>query len=415
MTKTGASVRILHVLDHSLPLQSGYVSRTLGIVGEQRARNWEPILMTTPRQNRGLVDVEEISGWRFHRTQAPNGIMSRTPVLNYLREMQATARRLADLIEEVKPDIVHAHSPALNGLPAIWAAHPKGLPVVYEVRALWEEAGVEAGTVRPGSLRYRASRLLESHVLHRADAVAVLCDGVRRDVLARGVPESKLTVIPNAVDLANFSPERRRDAALAEKLGLNGATVLGFIGSFYEYEGLDLLLRALPKARATGLNLKLLLVGGGPHEADLRRLAVEGGIADVVVFTGRVPFAEVERYYDLVDVFVYPRRKSRLTDLVTPLKPIEAMAKERLVIASDCGGHKEIVTDGRNGLLFVADDADALADRIVQAVNNSAQWPAIGKVAREYVIRERTWTASVNRYEPVYQQLMDRSRRANAA
>jgi len=398
-------VRILHVLDHSLPLQSGYVSRTLGIVNEQRARNWEPVLMTTPRQNRGDANVEDISGWRFHRTPAPNGVLSRTPVVNYMREMQATARKLSDLIDQTKPDIVHAHSPALNGLPALWAAHPKGVPVVYEVRALWEEAGVEAGTVRPGSLRYRASRSLESYVLHRADAVAVLCEGVRQEVLSRGVPESKLVVIPNAVDLTGFSPERKRDAALARKLGLEGAIVLGFIGSFYEYEGLDVLLQALPQARAQVPELKLLLVGGGPHEADLKRMAAEMNLNKAVVFTGRVPFAEVERYYDLVDLFVYPRRKSRLTDLVTPIKPIEAMAKERVVLASDCGGHKEIVTHRLNGLLFASDDANALADGIVAAVQDQEAWPLMGKNAREYVIRERTWATSVDRYEPVYERL----------
>jgi PEP-CTERM/exosortase A-associated glycosyltransferase len=408
-------VRILHVLDHSLPLQSGYVSRTLGIVNEQRARKWEPILMTTPRQNRGAVEVEEFSGWRFHRTPAPNGLLSRTPFVNYMREMQATARRLSALIDEVKPDIVHAHSPALNGLPALWAAHPKGVPVVYEVRALWEEAGVEAGTVKPGSLRYRASRSLESYVLNHADAVAVLCQGVRDDVLSRGLPESKLVTIPNAVDVANFSPERRRDAALAAKLGLDDAVVIGFIGSFYEYEGLDLLLQALPQTLARIPNLKLLLVGGGPHEAELKRLTAEAKLDNAVIFTGRVPFAEVERYYDLVDLFVYPRRRSRLTDLVTPLKPIEAMAKQRVVIASDCGGHKEIVTHGSNGLLFAADNAVALSNEITGAVVNREAWAAMGETARDYVLRERTWAASVNRYEPVYERLAAPRRKARAA
>jgi PEP-CTERM/exosortase A-associated glycosyltransferase len=408
-------VRILHVLDHSLPLQSGYVSRTLGIVNEQRARKWEPVLMTTPRQNRGTVDTEEFSGWRFHRTPAPNGILSKTPVVNYMREMQATARRLSALIDEVKPDIVHAHSPALNGLPALWAAHPKGVPVVYEVRALWEEAGVEAGTVKPGSLRYKMSRSLETYVLNRADAVAVLCQGVRDDVLSRGIPESKLVTIPNAVDLANFSPERRRDAALAAKLGLDDSIVLGFIGSFYEYEGLDLLIEALPKALAQVPSLKVLLVGGGPHEAELKRLTAQAGLDGRIIFTGRVPFAEVERYYDLVDLLVYPRRKSRLTDLVTPLKPIEAMAKERVVIASDCGGHREIVTHGKNGLMFAADDAGALAEAITDAVTARVFWESMGRQARDYVLRERTWAASVNRYEPIYERLASPRRKAKAA
>lgn len=401
-------MRILHVLDHSLPLQSGYVSRTLGIVTEQRARKWEPVLMTTPRQNRPSAPVEDIAGWRFHRTPAAQGAVAKLPVFNYVSEMRATARRLAKLIDEVKPDIVHAHSPALNGLPALWAAHPKGLPVVYEVRALWEEAGVEARTVRRGSLRYRASRSLESYVLRRADAVAVLCEGVRQDLLQRGVPETHLTIIPNAVDLTNFSAERRRDDALARELGLDDAIVLGFIGSFYEYEGLDVLLQALPQALVQIPNLKLLLVGGGPHDAELKRLATEANLMGTVTFTGRVPFAEVERYYDLVDIFVYPRRKSRLTDLVTPIKPIEAMAKERVVLASDCGGHREIVTCGRTGWLFKADDPPSLTQAIVDAIKARESWSSIGKAARDYVVRERTWRASVDRYAAVYERLTGR-------
>jgi glycosyltransferase involved in cell wall biosynthesis len=162
-------------------------------------------------------------------------------------------------------------------------------------------------------------------------------------------------------------------------------------------------------------NLKLLLVGGGPHEAELKRLTAESNLADTVLFTGRVPFSEVERYYDLVDLFVYPRRKSRLTDLVTPIKPIEAMAKGRVVIASDCGGHREIVTHRLNGLLFTADDPRALANEIVAAVHERDAWPLIGKNAREYVIRERTWAASVDRYEPVYERLAGNRRKARAA
>jgi len=190
---------------------------------------------------------------------------------------------------------------------------------------------------------------------------------------------------------------------------------LGFIGSFYEYEGLDLLLNALPQALGQVPNLKLLLVGGGSHEAELKRLAKANNIEGNVVFTGRVPFAEVERYYDFVDIFVYPRRKSRLTDLVTPLKPIEAMAKARVVIASDCGGHREIVTDGRNGFLFAAGDTQALTDAIVAAVAARETWPLIGKNARDYVVRERTWPASVDKYEPVYERLAGRDRGARAA
>ena len=195
-------MRILHVLDHSLPLQSGSVSRTLGIVNEQRARKWDPVLMTTPRQNRGEVGVEEISGWRFHRTPAPNDVLSRAPVVNYVREMQATARRVSALIDEVRPDIVHAHSPALNGLPALWAAHPKGIPVVYEVRALWEEAGVEAGTVLK-EFRVEADQLAS---LKPGDVVSVSIFAVGQKVDVTGTSIGKGFSGP--IKRHNFSSNR---------------------------------------------------------------------------------------------------------------------------------------------------------------------------------------------------------------
>ena len=238
-------MRILHVLDHSLPLQSGYVSRTLGIIEAQRARGWEPVVLTTPRQNRGKAAFDDIAGWRFYRT--PTNGSAWPPPLNYVGEMRATAKRLSQLIDETKPDVVHAHSPLLNGIPALWAARPKNIPVLYEVRALWEEAGVEAGTVRPGSLRYHASRSLETYLLRRADAVAVLCDGVRKDVLSRGIHPKRICTIPNAVNLERFSTDRHRDRRLSEQLGLGGGPILGYVGSFYEYEGLDLILEAFPR------------------------------------------------------------------------------------------------------------------------------------------------------------------------
>ena len=188
-----------------------------------------------------------------------------------------------------------------------------------------------------------------------------ICEGLRSDIAARGIPADKVTVIPNAVDIDNFEPGGTPDAALKARLGLDGATVLGFIGSFYAYEGLDLLLAALPALLQHRPDLRVLLVGGGPQEAALKAQAQQLGVADKVVFTGRVPHAEVQRYYDLVDVLAYPRHSMRLTELVTPLKPLEAMAQGRLLVASDVGGHKELIRDGETGMLFQAGSADALA------------------------------------------------------
>jgi hypothetical protein len=395
-------MRILHVLDHSLPLHSGYAFRTAAILRESRALGWETLQLTTPRHGAAPGEVEVAEGWRFHRTPFDRDGGMRAAGAGYLREMGATARRIDALARDFRPDVLHAHSPVLNVLPALWVGRKRGIPVVYEVRALWEDAAVDHGVTREGSLRYRASRALETFALRRADAITTLCEGLRREIAARGISESRITVIPNAVDTAAFRFGAAPDRALAASLGLTGKTVVGFAGSFYGYEGLDLLVDALAILAPRHPDLHALLVGGGMQEAALRQQARARGVADRVVFSGRVPHDEVQRYYDLIDVLAYPRHRMRLTEIVTPLKPLEAMAQGRMLVASDVGGHRELIRDGETGVLFPAGDAGALADAIEAVLARRDDWPRFRDRARRFVETERTWARSVGRYRSVY-------------
>lgn len=398
---------IQHVFDHSLPLQSGYVFRSLGILGAQNALGWQTAHLTGPRHNAGEPPLETVDGWEFHRTPRPTaGPLAAAPVAREALEMRAVAGRLAEVISAHRPDIVHAHSPVLIGIPALSAARRAGLPFVYEVRAPWEDAAVDLGTSSAGGLRYRATRALETWLVRRADAVVTLCEGMRRELAGRGVAEDKLAVVPNAVDHSAFSREGERDAALARRLGLDGRLVLGFIGSFYHYEGLDLLIDALPAIRAEIPEAAVLLVGGGPEAERLQWLAAAAGLSEAVRFAGRVPHGEVQGYYDLVDLLVYPRRGIRLTELVTPLKPLEAMAQRRLVIASDVGGHRELIRDNETGYLFAAGDAAALARRVLDAARDTRRHPALREAGRRFVEKERTWAVSAGTYGPVYERLL---------
>ncbi|MEO1766710.1 TIGR04063 family PEP-CTERM/XrtA system glycosyltransferase [Thiobacter aerophilum] len=396
-------MRILHVFDHSLPLHSGYTFRSAAILREQRALGWETFHLTGPRQVKCEVAEEEVDGLHFYRTAPPTGLMSRLPAVNQLADMLALKRRLAEVIDTVRPDIVHAHSPQLNAIPALRAAHRRGIPVVYEVRAFWEDAAVDHGTTTEGSLRYRLSKHLDTYAFRRADAVTCICEGLRSDIVARGIAPEKVTVIPNGVDIEKFPLGNPPDETLKARFGLTGARVLGFIGSFYAYEGLDLLLAALPKILQQAPDVRVLLVGGGPQEGLLQRQAEALGIADKVVFTGRVPHAEVNRYYDLIDLLVYARHRMRLTELVTPLKPLEAMAQGHLFVASDVGGHRELICHGETGWLFPADDTAALARAVLQAFANRHRWEEMRARARRFVETERNWKASVARYHQVYE------------
>jgi PEP-CTERM/exosortase A-associated glycosyltransferase len=270
---------------------------------------------------------------------------------------------------------------------------------------------VDHGTAKAGGVRYRLSRALETWALKRVDAITTICEGLRGDIVGRGISAERVTVIPNAVDIEAFSTDGEPDLELKRSLGLEGARVLGFVGSFFAYEGLDLLLRALPKILVETPHARVLLVGGGRQEAELKRLASEFGIADKVVFAGRVPHSDVHRYYDLIDVLVYPRLSMRLTELVTPLKPLEAMAQGRLVIASDVGGHRELIRPGETGMLFKAGEPEALAAAVRKLLQQPEVWPGLKAAARRYVETERNWKASAARYEGVYANIMEPTQR----
>jgi PEP-CTERM/exosortase A-associated glycosyltransferase len=390
------------------------VFRTLAILAEQRALGWETAQMTTPRQQSGSA-VEQVEGWSFHRTPLEPSPIDRLPGVRYVREMRATERRLDLLVEEFRPDVLHAHSPVLNALPALRVGRRHAIPVLYEVRALWEDAAVDHGRTREGSLRYRTSRALETYVLRDAAHVTTICEGLRKEIVARGVPDDRVTVVPNAVDPELFDAGREPDAGLRRTLRLAGADVIGFAGSFFAYEGIDLLIDALARLAPTHRNLRALLIGGGPQEVALRAQVSAQRLEDRVVFVGRVPHAEMQRYYDLIDVLAYPRHRMRLTELVTPLKPLEAMAQGRMIVASDVGGHRELIRDGDTGFLFAAGDVGALATLIERVLREREQWPKIAARARRFVETERTWARSVARYAAVYGALLEKADRRGAA
>lgn len=399
-------MRVLHVLDHSIPIQTGYTFRTRAILEQQRRLGWDTVHLTSSKHDGASREEEEVDALHFYRTLRGNSLLERLPVLNQYAVIRKLARRMRGVVRIERPDILHAHSPCLNGIAALRVRRRFKVPVVYELRASWEDAAVNLGTTRHGSLRYRLSRALETYVLKRADAVVTICEGLKQDILRRGLRDADVTVVPNAVNPERFKCDIEADSSLLKALGLENKRVLGFIGSFNPYEGLSLLIEAMPNMVKFDPQIRLLLVGGGLQEQELRRLAARLGVADKVIFAGRVPHDEVQKYYDLANVFVYPRLSMRLTELVTPLKPLEAMAKKRLVVASDVAGHRELIEDGKTGILFRAGDAGALVDALLGLLNHPERWPALQETARRFVERERTWEAAVSRYEPIYQRLV---------
>jgi glycogen synthase len=398
-------MRVLHVLDHSIPLHSGYTFRTAALLREQRRLGWETHHLTSPKQGGTTQATEEVDGLDFFRTTPATGSLARWPIVGEWFLMRALGARLKEVAQALKPDLIHVHSPVLNALPSLRVGRQLGIPVVYEIRAFWEDAAVDHGSTTEGSLRYRLTRALETHAIRQAAHVFTICEGLRADIVARGVPTNKVTVIPNAVNVDAFQLAQSPDPELQARWGLADRTVIGFIGSFYAYEGLGLLVQAMPTLLKSRPDACLLLVGGGPQEAALKVQVVALGLQERVIFTGRVPHQEVSRYYDLIDVLAYPRHSMRLTELVTPLKPLEAMAQGKLFVASDVGGHRELVEHQKTGVLFKADDANALAAALSDLLDHPDRWPALRAQGRHFVESVRNWPNSVAQYRAVYESL----------
>jgi len=387
------------VLDHSLPEQSGYSYRSHAILRELQKQGLSFDVITSPKQGQVQELSSEIDGILYQRTALAEG-GSTSGVMGQVRTVASTRKSIAKLLRVKPVSAIHAHSPCLNGL----AALGHGVPLIYEMRSSWEDAAVSVGTTTEGSYRYRVSKMLETFVVRRADAVVVICEGLRRELLNRGVPNEKITVVPNALPPEMFElPDPTAVASVRRRFALEDARVIGFFGSFFEWEGVDELVRVLPDVIQAVPDARLLLAGGGRQEAVLRELVAKLDLEEKGTFAGRVANDEVKAFYGAADVMAFPRVSDRLTNMVTPIKPLEAMAQGTIVVASDVGGHKELVRHGENGFLYRAGDREGLARAIAVALNSRDNLREFQARARNFVEAERQWSVVSRRYIPLYE------------
>ncbi len=400
-------MKVLHVLNHSLPLQSGYTFRSRNIFRCQAEQGLRPVVVTSPKHEESWdgpwTPDEEIDGVRYYRSGKAAG--PPVPFLSERALMKRLERRLFEVARAERPSVIHAHSPVLNVLPALRVGRRLGIPVVYEIRAFWEDAGADQGTYREWGLKYRMVRAAETWACRRCDHVFTICQGLKRDLVGRGLADDRITVIPNAVNPEEFSPVSP-DPELAKRWGVEGRFTVGFLGSFFHFEGLDVLLESVARLNGALPGLKALLVGGGEMEEHLRRQTSALGLENQVVFTGRRPHHEMPGLYALVDLLVFPRKPIRLTELVTPLKPLEAMAMGKPVLASDVGGHKELIRHGETGWLFRAGDPSALGEALLVLGKDPDLRRRLAETGRKWVTRERTWARNGPRYVRVYEALL---------
>jgi glycosyltransferase involved in cell wall biosynthesis len=397
---------VLHLVTNSLPhTRSGYAVRTQEIVRAQAAAGLDPLVVTRlgyPVNIGVLTGAGEdvVDGVTYRR------LLPRRMRLGADTRLGQQLDLLLAEIARFRPAVLHTTTHHINGECALAAGRLAGIPVVYEVRGFLEETWLSRQPDRAAaaaSERYRMWRDRETACMLGADLVVTLGEGMRAEIVGRGVPAEKVIVIPNAVDEVFLTEPPGRAETRAE-LGIADDEVLvGTVTSIVDYEGLDLLVTAVGQLRARGLKVRLLVVGDGVARAALERQAAPLG--DAAIFTGRVPHSDVRRYHAALDVFVVPRRDERVCRLVTPLKPVEAMAGGRPVVASDLPALRELVTDGKTGVLVRPDDPAALADGLARLVGDGALRSTLGAAAREVVAQSRTWARNAERYRAAYQAL----------
>lgn len=399
-------IKIIHILNHSFPLLDGYASRSQSILIAQKKMKYHPVVLTSPKHEedwkKKCSRKQVIDNIKFYR--AGNNPLGRLPIIGELVQIAMVLLRLMQIIKIEKPSVIHAHSPVLNAISALIAGKWCGLPVVYEIRAFWEDAGVDQETYKQKSIKYNSVKFLETRACEKVSQVAVLCEGIKKDLISRGIPCHKITPVFNGINPENFKPSSP-DEELRKQWNLSGKKVIGFIGSFYRYEGLDLLVKAFSEIAPDNPDLVLLLVGGGEMEDHLKNQVIDLGIVNRVILPGRIPHHRIQGVYALTDVLVYPRYSVRLTELVTPLKPLEAMAMGKAVIASDIGGHRELISHNETGILFRAGDPSSLANAILGVFKYDEKIKGLTSNGINYIENYKTWTKTTAAYKKIYDRL----------
>jgi glycosyltransferase involved in cell wall biosynthesis len=409
--------RLVYVLHNSLPYSSGgYATRSQGLAAGLHALGQPVVCLTRPgfpldmKPELAPIDVpvvDVIDGVPYQRVLLP----SRKDISEYDYVVRSAAALEAEL-RRLRPAYVQAASNYITGLPALIAARRLGVPFFYEVRGLWEITRMSRDQTFADSISFELQRHLESTLAREADHVFTLTEPMREELIARGVEPSRITLLPNSVDAERFH-SRTRDEALARQLGIpDGVAVIGYVGTFVVYEGLEDLVAAGVELHRRGLDFRLLLVGNenasgqdrGPITEEILRVAREGGIESKLIMPGRIPHEQVEAYYSLIDVCPFPRKPWPVCEMVSPMKPLEALAMKKAVIVSSVRALTEMIADDVTGVVFEKGSVVGLADAIAALVSDPDRRLRLGEAGREWVANERSWTQVAERIQAVTAQ-----------
>jgi len=376
------------VVSNYFPSISGYSTRLHGIASGL-ANLGHNVTILAPKRDKNIKEFEKY---------APNITVIRYPFYGFPSGF-TLVKRVHDILSNDKYDLISGHSPVKCAIAAYLGNLLTGLPFVFVIH--YPSQSME---LPKKSIEYKIWNRIDNFILNRANRLAVISSGIKEDLLKRKIPDENIIMLPNGVDSRIFSPQSK-NIDIQKKYDLKDKKVILFLGKFQEWERLDILVKVFARIREKQDDVKLLLVGDGPERERIEQAIRKHNLTNDVIITGFVPFDETPKYYSVCDVFVMVRPNIPLTEINTPIKPIEAMAMEKVVISTDVGGMREIIEDGKTGFL-VSDSLDAIVDMIIEVLNNPLLQKEIGKNARMYVERERNWDVIINNLANEYEKII---------
>jgi len=413
-------LKILHLLNISLPDFSGYSIRSHNILLYQR-KFVIPFALTSPASFQKINPdiINKVIYIRYPPDKVFN-FFSKPKLFNKFRIsklfdityhsiLKIPLIYLRKVVEVQKPDIIHGHSTAKFAKYGEKIARKKKIPFIYEIRGFVEDTLVEQGFIRKNSRKYLRRRKQENLLMKRADLVITLGEAMKKDIIRRGIDEKKIFLVSNAVNTKLLSP-MKPNLTLKKSLGLEEKLIIGYVGSIRKIEGLEILFRAVKLLEQKIKNLYVIIVGKytTKYFRELKFLAKELGIENNISFIGEIPNNEIHNYYSILDIIIIPRINSRVTRLVTPLKPLEAMAMGKVLITSDLPALKEMVKPNVSGDLFETENPANLSDKIYKYLSDSELRERLGKSARDFVIKNYDWNMIIKKYYIIYENLLNK-------
>jgi len=428
-------MRVLHILHESLPLISGFTIRSKYIFRHQkdfakvfvfttfnfkRNKNLE-IIDNTPyfRMNKGIsiflrkynkfiIRLSNVI-YKFYNIN----LEKRLGALLYFPVSMFTQYYIKKIVKFYKIDIIHQHSQYQIGKYSFKVAEKLKIPYVYEVRGFIEESMLATSKnrrlVNRKSLKFIYYRIKdrETEVLKLSDSIVTLSEPMKEELNKRGINKEIIHVIPNCIDpiiLKSINIESN----LKEKLKLSTDLIIGYFGQLRWLEGIDILIKAIPKILEKKIDIKVLLIGniGQNYFNYLDQLIKQLNLSKYIIFLDALPHEELLKYYSIVDMMVLPRLNTRVTRIVTPLKPLEAMGFKTLVVASNLPALKYTIMDGNTGVLFDPANSNDLASKISYYFTHLDKKREIEDFAYDFVLNNFSWKNIVLKYRKVYLNLL---------